>query len=41
VGLSVIPQVAVGATQAWAWVLDEPAQSLERYLDVPWLPLGE
>jgi len=36
-----MPQVAVGTMQARAWVLDESAQSLAKYLDVPWLPLGD
>ena len=36
-----MPQVAVGAMQGRAWVLDEPAGSLQEYLNVPWLPLGD
>jgi hypothetical protein len=39
--LTYAPKVAVGVVEARAWVLGEQATDIERYLDVPWVPVGD
>jgi hypothetical protein len=39
--LTYAPKVAVGVLEAKAWVLGDPTPNLERYLDVPWVPVGD
>lgn len=36
-----VPQVSLSCIQARAWALGESARELEKYLDVPWVPVGD